>query len=148
MDEQYEDTDSDLLRDLRKQIKDLKAERDAAASAAAELKASVRSRTVEEVLSTKGVNAKVAKFIPDDVEDVAAWLDENADVFGFQVDPPANESQPTTDPAVVAATRRQQSLSGAAANPSKIADFTSRLDQAQTPAEVDAIWAEVQNFNL
>jgi hypothetical protein len=46
-----------------------------------------RERTVKEVLEKKGVNAKAARLIMKDLEDVneesvTNWLDDNADLFG------------------------------------------------------------------
>jgi hypothetical protein len=43
-----------------------------------------RKRSVQEVLTSRGYNPKLADLIPDDVttaEDVSAWLDDRADLF-------------------------------------------------------------------
>ena len=48
-----------------------------------------RDSVVQSVLSEKGVNAKVASFIPSDLdtspEAINLWLEQNADVFGIQL---------------------------------------------------------------
>jgi len=50
------------------------------------LKTQTRSRVVKDVLTQKGVNAKVAAFIPQDLEPseeaITNWLNEYGDVFG------------------------------------------------------------------
>lgn len=83
------DANSDLVKQLRKankqkekELADLKAQFD-------NLSKAQRERVVQEVLSSRGVNPKIAKFIPQDIdsneESLSRWLEENADVFGFQV---------------------------------------------------------------
>ena len=56
----------------------------------------VRGSSISEVLQAKGVNPKVAKLIPDDVEpnaeSVTKWLDEWADVFNITVPDSADTS--------------------------------------------------------
>jgi hypothetical protein len=48
-----------------------------------------RDSVVQSVLNEKGVNAKVASFIPSDLdtspEAINLWLEQNADVFGIQI---------------------------------------------------------------
>jgi len=48
-----------------------------------------RDSVVQSVLNEKGVNAKVASFIPSDLdtspEAINLWLEQNADVFGIQL---------------------------------------------------------------
>lgn len=103
------------LKELEKQI----AERDEQIKS---LTGKVRGSSISEVLQAKGVNPKVAKLIPDDVdatEDaVKAWLDEWADVFNITVPDSADTSddggasqqdaapQSAVDPADVAALQR------------------------------------------
>jgi hypothetical protein len=66
-------------RALEKRLKALEAENNS-------LKTSTRQRTVKDVLSTKGINQKVAAFIPQDIEPteeaITTWLSEYGDVFG------------------------------------------------------------------
>lgn len=95
----YEDDDqggNDLVKQLRKKIAD-----DAKAARArdeefATLKAQVRTRTVADVLSGKGIPAKVAGLIPETVEAtesaVDAWLGEYSDVFGIKQADAGNET--------------------------------------------------------
>jgi hypothetical protein len=68
-------------RTLEKRLKELETE-------ANTFKVQARQRTVKDVLSAKGINPKVAAFIPQDIdvteEAVSAWLDEYGDVFGVK----------------------------------------------------------------
>jgi len=81
----YDDDGSTVLRQLRKenrskekQIKELQEQLSA-------INTQTRERSVRDVLTAKGLNPKIARFVPEDVtsdEDVAAWINEYADVFG------------------------------------------------------------------
>lgn len=93
---------SELVKNLRKQLKEASKalrERDERLSS---LEGQVRERTVSEVLTAKGVNPKVAKLMPSDVqapEDIEKWLTDYADVFNIAMGdtPPAEEAgQPDT----------------------------------------------------
>ena len=82
-----EETSQDGPANLRKALKRAEKEKSELAKQLAEIQSDLRSRSVKDVLASKGVPDKVAKFIPSDVstpEQVDAWLNENADVFGFQ----------------------------------------------------------------
>lgn len=77
------------LKELEKQL----AERDEQIKS---LSGQVRGKSISDVLQAKGVNPKVAKLIPDDVEpseeSVSKWLDDWADVFNINVPDTANAS--------------------------------------------------------
>lgn len=86
--------ETELLKTLRKE---LKAKTKAISEMESQLtgfKQSQRENVIKSVLETKGVNPKIAKFIPQDIEIsseiISAWIDENADVFGVSV--PAQDS--------------------------------------------------------
>lgn len=111
-----------------------------------EFKAKVRQSEVKSVLEAKGVNPKVAKFIGDDVDDIDAWLTENADVFGFTVGQGTQEPNVPAD--VVQQTQRFQNLSQSAVPAGKVADIQARMASATTDAELNALWQEAQAFLL
>lgn len=55
-----------------------------------------RERSVKDVLTSKGLNPKIAAFVPSDLTDEASiqkWIDDYADVFGA----PAGDAQPTVN---------------------------------------------------
>ena len=86
-DDQLEGTE--LVKQLRTQLKAQKKANDEAAEELKTFRQERRTQTLASKLTEKGLNAKVAKLVPQDVEDVDAWLTEYGDVFGI--------NQPTTD---------------------------------------------------
>lgn len=122
----------------------------------AKLKSQVRETTVAEVLSSKGVNVKIAKFIPSDVEGeeaITAWLEENGDVFGFSTnqtpaadDEPAVKQQSTRIDADEV--RRMQSLSQASVNPNGLDGYMQRLANAQSQEEISEIMREAASTQI
>lgn len=79
---------SNLVRDLRKQLRDKgKAEKDLNAEVD-KLKSQLRETNVSNVLKAKGVKPKVASLIPTDVEPteeaIEKWLTEWGDVFNIE----------------------------------------------------------------
>jgi len=146
---QYEDDEDDLDTEtsqqeapanLRKALKRAEKEKKDLAEQLASIQADLRSRSVKDVLATKGVPDKVAKFIPADVstpEQVDAWLNENADVFGFSkpADAPADE-------AVQANIRSYDRINAATQNvnsPTRDADLMAKLSGAKNIDELNAI---------
>ena len=103
----YEDDDddftsesnNDLVKQLRKQLKQRDKELSEFKSQFESVSKQNRERAIKDVLESRGVNGKVAKFIPQDLdpteESLSKWLEDNADVFGFQVE----DKQPVVDPA-------------------------------------------------
>ena len=91
------DNDSDLVKSLRKALKEANTKR---AEAQAELdrrSKADRTRSLADVLKEKGVSEKAAKYFPADVdptpEAVDKWLDEDGDLFGFQRQSVSNETR-------------------------------------------------------
>lgn len=139
-DDDFEDTpkqpsDSDLIRQLRKQLKTKEAELKKFESELGELRGAQRNNLIQSVLSEKGVSPKVAKFIPNDLdatpEAIEAWVNENADVFGFQVN---RQEQPSQQD--LAALRQMDSITAGALTPDKEQDMFLRLDSAQSADEI------------
>ena len=101
-DDEFEN-DSELVKSLRKQLKDKSDAEKAAADQLASLSRIVRERSIKDVLSEKGIPVKVAALIPADVEPteeaVNNWVSEYADVFGIQAGTPANVQQAQVDQA-------------------------------------------------
>lgn len=148
---QYEDEDDldvettgsqDGPGDLRKAYKREQKARATLEAELAQLKAESRQRSVKDVLATKGVPDKVAKFIPADVttpDQVDAWLTENADVFGFA---PADAEPAPTDDAKAANKAAYQRINAATQNasaPTRDAELAAQLNNAKTLEELNAI---------
>ena len=151
---EYEDTDESGGA-LRAQLEEsLKAKKEAL-SQVTELKAELRGIQINSVLDTKGINKKVASFIPEsltDVDDVAKWLDENADVFSPSTATDTKAPAPVPDSSVseadVAGSQRLQDLGASAGTPTTVADFEARLAAATTNDEIQTIMAEAEAYVL
>ena len=93
-DEEDEDTtiggfesDTDLVKKLRKALKAEQRKNKDLETSYGELTKAQKERILKDVLTSKGVNQKIAQFIPSDIEAsedaISAWLDNNGDVFGY-----------------------------------------------------------------
>jgi DNA-binding transcriptional regulator YbjK len=106
-----------------------------------------RERTVKEVLEKKGVNAKAARLILKDIDDVneetvSNWLDDNADLFGIQV----QQEEPKMAEQDRAALRQQDVLTQAAFTPDRMEEINSRIDNADSmDALLDVLRSQQQS---
>jgi hypothetical protein len=91
----YEDDEDDFELDsndafsqLRKANKQKDKQLKEIQSELAELRKEKRDRTIKETLTSRGVNPKIAAFIPQDIdlteESLSNWLNEYGDVFGVE----------------------------------------------------------------
>ena len=143
----YDDDDldtndgGDLVKQLRKATKQKDKE-------LAELKAQYenlakanRDRAIKDALSSRGVNTKIASFIPQDIdpteESVSKWLENYSDVFGFQQ--AETQATPNVDPAQAKAYQRMTNAVETGATPEFQADIHRRLMNANSKEELDEI---------
>lgn len=140
---QYDEYDDDDFAEdngpanLRKALKKAEKQRKELEEQLSSLQSSLRERSVKDVLETKGVNAKIAAFIPKDItapEQIAAWLDEYSDVFGFQ----QQSNEPALTEEAKSAVRIDNSISNAA-SPARDEDIMTRLKSASTKEELDRL---------
>ncbi len=146
----YEDDDEDITttsndgNDLVKQLRKANKQKD---KELADLKAQFgdiskaqRERAVKDVLEARGVNSKIAKFIPSDIdpteESLSKWLDDNGDVFGFQT---TESNQNTVDPAQAAAYKRMNNATEQAQTPDASDDILRKLMSANSKEELDEV---------
>jgi hypothetical protein len=92
-----------------------------------------RERTVKEVLEKKGVNAKAARLVLKDLDDVSEesvnnWLDDNADLFGIKVE----QEEPKASEQDRAALRQQDVVTQNAMTPDRAEDLNLRIDNADS----------------
>jgi len=131
-----ETQDSSGPANLRKALKKAERERTALQEQLAAVKNNLRERSVKDVLETKGVNSKIAKFIPGDIEapeQIAAWLDENADVFGFRTE---EQSQPAELSQEAITDQRINASASTGSTPSRDEDLAARIANAQSKEEL------------
>ena len=121
-------------RTLEKRLKEIEAE-------ATTLKNQTRQRTVKDVLTAKGINPKVAAFIPQDIEiseeAVTNWLNEYGDVFGVQQESEKGESQ-AQNPALQAQKRINEVVS-TGTPPGVDEDAMAKILNASNAAELSAL---------
>jgi hypothetical protein len=146
----YEDDDeptgSDLVKKLRKQIDALSKtirEKDEALS---ELQSYTFEVSVADTLSQWGLDPRIAKFIPDNVEDendLALWLEEYGDVFGVEAvegdGGRENDEQSPLDPEVVQAAELMAATEEGAIDPTVGLDVASRIEGANSADELLAM---------
>ena len=134
------DTSNDLVKQLRKankqkekELADLKAQFEGISKAQ-------RERSIKDVLESRGVNSKIAQFIPSDVdsteESLSKWLDDNGDVFGFQA---TESNQPVVDAAQAAAYKKMNSATDQGLTPDAGDDIMRKLMSASSKEELDEV---------
>lgn len=133
----------DPLKAAQKRIKELEKEFNSVKEENGKLVQGARQRTVEEVLSSKGVRKSIAKYIPADVEGddaVNAWLVENAEDFGIDLVGEGTAGMSAED--LAASQLVSAATSGAAPVPDKVASIMARMSAANTKEEYEAVKAE------
>jgi hypothetical protein len=141
-DDDLESTDSgnDLVKQLRKAAKQKDKELSELKEQFNNLTKSQRERAIKDALAAKGVNTKIASFIPSDIdpteESVSKWLESNADVFGIQTE---QTEQPNIDPAQAAAYKKMSAATESGMTPDRGADVYQKLMSANTREELDEI---------
>lgn len=129
--------ESNLVRDLRKQLKAAKKANDDVAAEISQYRAQQRKASVADVLTERGAKPELAKFYTGEdtsKEAVAAWIDENKDLFGI--------TTPDEEPDDADEVR---AISQAASNApqKKIGSLQNGFDliaKAKTPAELTAAY--------
>jgi hypothetical protein len=134
------DTSSDLIKQLRKANKQKEKELAELKSQFEGLNKSQRERAIKDALAARGVNTKIASFIPQDIdpteESVSKWLESNADVFGIQV---AENQTPNIDPAQAKQYQRLTNAAEQGNSPNAQADVMQKLLNANSREELDDI---------
>ena len=145
----YEDDDfdtpsndgNDLVKQLRKATKQKDKELAELKSQYEALAKANRDRAIKDALSSRGVNSKIASFIPQDIdpteESVSKWLEDYADVFGVQTQ--ANQATPNVDPRQAAAYQRMTNAVEQGNTPEFQAEVHKKLMNASTREELDEI---------
>lgn len=137
--------DSGALRDLRKAYKGLQKQLKDAVAENEALKSSVRERSVKDVLASKGLPEKIAKFIPQDAtsaEAVEAWLSENGDVFGVTANAETEglpQQDGPVDPNLAAWQRISQTQSSGQPFTNDPDQLASLINSASNPEELNKI---------
>ena len=132
------ESDTDLVRKLRKDLKQAQKRNRELEGSLGELSKSQRERIIKDAFASKGVNPKIASFVPQDIdaseEAIAAWLDNYADVFGIK----AEEKQAVSQQDIQSMQRMNNALTGAEA-PGASDDLANRIANANSEDEILSI---------
>lgn len=102
-DEDQYSSDSELVKQLRKQLRDAKKANEGLESEVSTLRPQVRKNAISGILSSLEVNPKIAALLPSDLEvskeSVETWLAEYGDVFNVKKEPPVETKTEGDKPA-------------------------------------------------
>ena len=137
-----EDNSSDsLVKQLRKANKQKEKELAELKSQFENLSNAQRDRAIKDALESRGVNTKISKFIPKDIdpteESVSKWLENYSDVFGVEVQ--QNQATPNVDPRQAAAYQRMTNAVEQGMTPEYQAEIHKKLMNATSREELDDI---------
>jgi hypothetical protein len=134
------DSSNDLVKQLRKASKQKDKELNELRAQFDGLNKSQRERAIKDALAARGVNGKIAAFIPQDIdpteESVSKWLEDYADVFGIEV---SQTQTPNVNPADAAAYKRMTNSADSGASPEHNGDIMQKLMNANSKEELDDV---------
>lgn len=132
------DSDTDLVRKLRKDLKQAQKRNKELEGSLGELSKAQRERIIKDAFASKGVNPKIASFVPQDIdaseEAVNQWLETYADVFGIKVE----EKQGVSQDDIQSMQKMNSVLTGAEA-PAASDDLLNRIANAGSEDEILSI---------
>ena len=144
----YEDDDfemdssgNDLVKQLRKATKQKDKELSELKAQFESLNKAQRERAIKDALASRGVNSKIAAFIPQDIdpteESVSKWLEDYSDVFGYE----SNQTQatPNVNPADAAAYKRMTNTVETGVSPEHNDNIMQKLMNANSREELDEV---------
>lgn len=144
------DSDSNLVKKLRSKIDELAARAKELESENQSLKGSARRQTLSSALASRGFPAKIAAFIPADLdptdEAIDEWLSEYGDVFGGATSQVQQEQANQQAPVVVGsaadaeAYRRMTAVETGGASPANMSgDILAMIDSAESMDDLMAV---------
>jgi hypothetical protein len=136
-----EDTSNDLVKQLRKASKQKDKELNELKAQFESLNKAQRERAIKDALASRGVNSKIASFIPQDIdpteESVSKWLEDYADVFGIETS--QTQATPNVNPNDAAAYKRMTNSADSGVSPEHNGDIMQRLMNANSKEELDEV---------
>ena len=135
-----DDSSNDLVKQLRKASKQKDKELNELKAQFESLNKAQRERAIKDALASRGVNSKIASFIPQDIdpteESVSKWLEDYADVFGIET---SQTQTPNVNPADAAAYKRMTNSADSGASPEHNGDIMQKLMNANSKEELDDV---------
>jgi len=136
-----DDSSNDLVKQLRKASKQKDKELNELKAQFESLNKSQRERAIKDALASRGVNSKIASFIPQDIdpteESVSKWLEDYADVFGIETS--QTQATPNVNPNDAAAYKRMTNSADSGVSPEHNGDIMQRLLNANSKEELDEV---------
>jgi hypothetical protein len=136
-----DDSPNDLVKQLRKAAKQKDKELQELRAQFEGLNKAQRERAIKDALASRGVNSKIASFIPQDIdpteESVSKWLEDYADVFGIETS--QTQAQPNVNPNDAAAYKRMTNSADSGVSPEHNGDIMQRLMNANSKEELDEV---------
>ena len=135
------DSSNDLVKQLRKASKQKDKELNELKAQFESLNKAQRERAIKDALASRGVNSKIASFIPQDIdpteESVSKWLEDYADVFGIEVG--QTQATPNVNPNDAAAYKRMTNSADSGVSPEHNGDIMQKLMNANSKEELDEV---------
>jgi hypothetical protein len=135
------DSSNDLVKQLRKASKQKDKELNELRAQFESLNKSQRERAIKDALASRGVNSKIASFIPQDIdpteESVSKWLEDYADVFGIETS--QTQATPNVNPNDAAAYKRMTNSADSGVSPEHNGDIMQKLMNANSKEELDEV---------
>jgi len=135
------DSSNDLVKQLRKASKQKDKELNELKAQFESLNKAQRERAIKDALASRGVNSKIASFIPQDIdpteESVSKWLEDYADVFGIETS--QTQATPNVNPNDAAAYKRMTNSADSGVSPEHNGDIMQRLMNANSKEELDEV---------
>ena len=135
------DSSNDLVKQLRKASKQKDKELNELRAQFDGLNKAQRERAIKDALASRGVNSKIASFIPQDIdpteESVSKWLEDYADVFGIETG--QTQATPNVNPNDAAAYKRMTNSADSGVSPEHNGDIMQRLMNANSKEELDEV---------
>jgi hypothetical protein len=136
-----DDSPNDLVKQLRRAAKQKDKELNELKAQFEGLNKAQRERAIKDALAARGVNSKIASFIPQDIdpteESVSKWLEDYADVFGIETS--QTQATPNINPADAAAYKRMTNSADSGASPEHNGDIMQKLMNANSKEELDEV---------
>jgi hypothetical protein len=134
------DSSNDLVKQLRKASKQKDKELNELRAQFDGLNKSQRERAIKDALAARGVNGKIAAFIPQDIdpteESVSKWLEDYADVFGIET---GQTQTHNVNPNDAAAYKRMTNSADSGVSPEHNGDIMQKLMNANSREELDEV---------
>ena len=136
-----DDSSNDLVKQLRKASKQKDKELNELKAQFESLNKSQRERAIKDALASRGVNSKIASFIPQDIdpteESVSKWLEDYSDVFGIETN--QTQATPNVNPNDAAAYKRMTNSADSGVSPEHNGDIMQKLMNANSKEELDEV---------